>query len=102
MYMYNCQNTLLSAVLLLFLCLPLFTLRYLAKPYLINGSKFDLRIYVYVTSYDPLRIYIFEDGLVRFCNLQVSTKFFQLYGVLICSCQYLCLRTNCAYVCIKV
>uniref|UniRef100_A0A3B4B5W0 Uncharacterized protein n=1 Tax=Periophthalmus magnuspinnatus TaxID=409849 RepID=A0A3B4B5W0_9GOBI len=27
------------------------------------GNKFDLRIYAYVTSYDPLRIYIFSDGL---------------------------------------
>lgn len=42
--------------------------RYLHKPYLISGSKFDLRIYVYVTSYDPLRIYLFSDGLVRFAS----------------------------------
>ncbi len=42
--------------------------RYLHKPYLISGNKFDLRIYVYVTSYDPLRIYIFSDGLVRFAS----------------------------------
>lgn len=42
--------------------------RYLHKPYLISGNKFDLRIYVYVTSYDPLRIYIFTDGLVRFAS----------------------------------
>lgn len=42
--------------------------RYLHKPYLISGSKFDLRIYVYVTYYDPLRIYLFSDGLVRFAS----------------------------------
>lgn len=42
--------------------------RYLHKPYLISGNKFDLRIYVYVTSYDPLRIYMFSDGLVRFAS----------------------------------
>lgn len=42
--------------------------RYIHKPYLISGSKFDLRIYVYVTSYDPLRIYIYSDGLVRFAS----------------------------------
>ena len=42
--------------------------RYLHKPYLLSGSKFDLRIYVYVTSYDPLRIYLFSDGLVRFAS----------------------------------
>jgi len=42
--------------------------RYLHKPYLIGGRKFDLRIYVYVTCYDPLRVYLFKDGLVRFAS----------------------------------
>ncbi|XP_077436667.1 tubulin monoglutamylase TTLL4 isoform X1 [Vanacampus margaritifer] len=46
--------------------------KYLHKPYLITGNKFDLRIYVYVTSYDPLRIYIFSDGLVRFASCKYS------------------------------
>lgn len=46
----------------------LYFCRYLHKPYLISGNKFDLRIYVYVTSYDPLRVYIFNDGLVRFAS----------------------------------
>ncbi|XP_077978246.1 tubulin monoglutamylase TTLL4-like [Glandiceps talaboti] len=53
---------------------PVLVQRYLSKPYLINGSKFDLRIYVYVTSYDPLRIYIFEDGLVRFATMKYSSS----------------------------
>uniref|UniRef100_A0A4W2GL77 Tubulin tyrosine ligase like 4 n=1 Tax=Bos indicus x Bos taurus TaxID=30522 RepID=A0A4W2GL77_BOBOX len=51
---------------------PLLVQRYLHKPYLISGSKFDLRIYVYVTSYDPLRIYLFSDGLVRFASCKYS------------------------------
>ncbi|KAM4697552.1 tubulin monoglutamylase TTLL4 [Rhinophrynus dorsalis] len=51
---------------------PLLVQRYLHKPYLISGSKFDLRIYVYVTSYDPLRIYLFTDGLVRFASCKYS------------------------------
>lgn len=47
---------------------PAFLCRYLHKPYLIGGKKFDLRIYVYVTCYDPLRVYLFKDGLVRFAS----------------------------------
>ncbi|XP_032234544.2 tubulin monoglutamylase TTLL4 isoform X2 [Nematostella vectensis] len=53
---------------------PVIVQKYLHKPFLINGSKFDLRIYVYVTSYDPLRIYIFEDGLVRFATCKYSSS----------------------------
>ncbi|TRY83686.1 hypothetical protein DNTS_034383 [Danionella cerebrum] len=51
---------------------PLLVQKYLHKPYLISGNKFDLRIYVYVTSYDPLRVYIFSDGLVRFASCKYS------------------------------
>ncbi|XP_051998735.1 tubulin polyglutamylase TTLL4 [Xyrauchen texanus] len=51
---------------------PLLVQKYLHKPYLISGNKFDLRIYVYVTSYDPLRVYIFNDGLVRFASCKYS------------------------------
>uniref|UniRef100_H3DDX9 Tubulin tyrosine ligase like 4 n=1 Tax=Tetraodon nigroviridis TaxID=99883 RepID=H3DDX9_TETNG len=53
---------------------PLLVQKYLHKPYLIGGNKFDLRIYVYVTSYDPLRIYIFSDGLVRFASCKYSSS----------------------------
>ncbi|MEQ2179775.1 Tubulin polyglutamylase ttll4, partial [Goodea atripinnis] len=53
---------------------PLLVQKYLHKPYLIGGNKFDLRIYVYVTSYDPLRIYMFSDGLVRFASCKYSSS----------------------------
>lgn len=39
--------------------------KYLSKPHLLRGFKYDLRIYVLVTCYDPLRVYLFEEGLVR-------------------------------------
>jgi len=32
---------------------------------LIDGLKFDLRIYIFLCSVDPLRIYMFNDGLCR-------------------------------------
>ena len=31
---------------------------YLSKPFLIDGFKFDLRIYVFVQSFDPLRVFL--------------------------------------------
>jgi tubulin polyglutamylase TTLL4 len=52
--------------------------RYLSNPHLINELKYDLRIYVLVSSYDPLRIYIFEEGLTRFATEKYSTSMKEL------------------------
>jgi len=39
-----------------------------------SGYKFDLRIYVTVTSFNPLRIYMHEDGLTRFATAPYSSS----------------------------
>jgi tubulin polyglutamylase TTLL6/13 len=42
--------------------------RYLHKPYLIDDLKFDLRIYVLLVGVNPLRAYIYKEGMARFAT----------------------------------
>ncbi|XP_067680805.1 probable tubulin polyglutamylase ttll-15 isoform X1 [Haliotis asinina] len=45
-----------------------FVQEYVAKPFLVDGRKFDIGVYTILTSIDPLRLYIVEgDALFRFC-----------------------------------
>ncbi|KAK2964692.1 putative tubulin polyglutamylase TTLL4 [Blattamonas nauphoetae] len=47
---------------------------YIANPFLIDGYKFDLRLYIVVMGYDPLRLYLYRDGIVRFASQKYDAK----------------------------
>ncbi|XP_034292077.1 tubulin polyglutamylase TTLL11 isoform X1 [Pantherophis guttatus] len=47
---------------------PAVVQEYMAKPFLIDKLKFDIRLYVLLKSLDPLEVYVAKDGLCRFCT----------------------------------
>ena len=42
--------------------------KYLHKPHLIDDLKYDLRVYAVVYGMNPIRVYIYKDGLARFAT----------------------------------
>ncbi|XP_045535815.1 polyglutamylase complex subunit TTLL1-like [Papilio machaon] len=52
--------------------------RYIDNPLLIGGKKFDLRLYLLVTSFRPLKAYLFKHGFCRFCTVKYDTSVTEL------------------------
>ena len=53
---------------------PIVIQRYVSNPMLFMGYKFDLRIYVLVTSFNPLEAFIHKEGLARFGSRKYSNN----------------------------
>ncbi|KPI92075.1 Tubulin polyglutamylase TTLL5 [Papilio xuthus] len=60
--------------------------KYIDRPLLIGGHKCDLRLYVCVTSVDPLLVYLYEEGLVRFATVKYDKTNKNLWN----PCMHLC------------
>ena len=46
--------------------------KYISNPFLIEGKKFDIRLYVVITSFNPLRIYLNNEGIIRIASEKFS------------------------------
>ena len=46
--------------------------KYVTNVNLIKNKKYDLRLYILITSLNPLKIYLYKDGLVRIASKKYS------------------------------
>ncbi|KAL5272706.1 hypothetical protein ACHWQZ_G000784 [Mnemiopsis leidyi] len=72
--------------------------KYISNPLLVDGFKFDLRIYVMVTSFDPLRVYVFNEGLARFSTVRYDGSPLNLNNMFMHLTNYSVNKKNAGYV----
>lgn len=48
--------------------------KYIDKPFLIDGFKFDLWIYVLITWVNPLRVFLYKEGMAWFSTKEYSME----------------------------
>lgn len=51
---------------------PVVIQRYVHNPLLMDGYKFDLRVYVLVTAFDPLEAFVYREGFARLSTRRYS------------------------------
>ena len=49
--------------------------RYIDNPLILDGLKFDLRVFVIVLGTDPVHAFVCDEGLARFCTVSDLMKF---------------------------
>lgn len=47
---------------------PYLAQRYIDRPHLIGGKKYDMRVYILVTSWSPLQAWLYRGAFARFCH----------------------------------
>jgi len=57
--------------------------RYIDRTLLVGSKKFDLRIYVLVTSYRPLKVWLSSLGFARFCTEKYNSDLAEIDNMMI-------------------